>query len=436
VKALLLSSLLLGATLVAAPAAAQVVAVVGGTVALGDGSQPIPNGTVVFSGERIVAAGANVTVPAGAQVIDARGKWVAAGIITGPNELGLVDADGVDESNDVVARQSPFSAAIDVAPAINPASVPIANERLGGVTRALVAPNAGGSIFAGQGAVIDLGEDALPIMRARAFQYVELGEDGGRIAGGSRTASFAMLRDALAQAADYRRNPAAFDGRSRDALVKRADVQPLLDVLDGRTPLMVHVERASDIRAVLALPRDYPRLKLVLVGATEGWMVAREIAAARVPVIATALADLPASFEQVAATESNVGRLTAAGVVTAISTIGANDAPGEHVIKQYAGNLVAITRVPGATGLNWGQAFATITSRPAEALGLDGEIGSLRPGRRADVVLWSGDPLELSSLPIQVWIDGRLQPTSSRQTRLRDRYSTPQEDGLPKAYRY
>lgn len=431
-KALLLAA----AALVASPAWGQVTAVVGGTVALGDGSDPIPNGTVVFSGERIVAAGANVAVPAGATVIDARGKWVAAGIVAGPNDLGLVDADGVDESNDVVARQTPFSAAIDVAPAINPASVPIGNERLGGVTRALVAPNAGGSIFAGQGAVIDLGNDPSPIMRARAFQYVELGEDGGRIAGGSRTASFAMLRDALAQAQDYRRNPGAFDGRSRDALVKRADVQPLLDVLDGRTPLMVHVERASDIRAVLALPRDYPKLRLILVGATEGWMVAREIAAARVPVIAAALADLPASFEQVAATESNVGRLTAAGVVTAISTIGANDAPGEHVVKQYAGNLVAIAKVPGATGLSWGQAFATITSRPAQALGLDGEIGSLRPGRRADVVLWSGDPLELSSLPLTIWIDGRQQPASSRQTRLRDRYATPQEGGLPKAYEY
>jgi imidazolonepropionase-like amidohydrolase len=170
------------------------------------------------------------------------------------------------------------------------------------------------------------------------------------------------------------------------------------------------------------------------VGVREGWMVAPEIAAARVGVIAAALADLPASFEALGATESNVGRMTAVGVPVAISTVGANTAPGEHVLKQYAGNLVAIARVPGATGLNWGQAFATVSSRPAQALGMDGEIGSLRPGRRADVVIWDGDPLELSSAPLAVYIDGLAQPMRSRQIELRDRYSVPQEGALPKAY--
>ena len=428
-------ALLLLAAAVAAPASAQTVAIVNGTVAIGDGSQPIPNGTVVFRDGRIVAAGAGVRPPAGATVIDAAGNWIAAGTVAAYTDLGLADGGyGVPESNDVASGKAPFGASIDVAPAINPAGSRLGNERLGGVTRAFVAPAAGESIFAGQGAVIDLGADPDPITRARAFQFVELGERGAEIAGGSRPATFAALRDALAQAQDYRRNPGAFDGRGRDALVKRADAQALLDVLDGRTPLLVHAERASDIRAVLQLPREYPRVRLVLLGATEGWMVAREIAAARVPVIAAALADLPASFEQLGATESNVGRLTRAGVTTAISTVGANTAPGEHVVNQYAGNLVAIAKVPGSVGLDWGQAFAAITSRPAQALGLDGEIGSLRPGRRADVVLWSGDPLEIASTPLQVWVDGREQPRTSRQRQLRDRYLTPTEGALPKAY--
>jgi imidazolonepropionase-like amidohydrolase len=427
-------ALLLAATF-ATPVSAQTVAVVNGTVALGDGSQPIPRGTVVFRDGRVVAAGANVSAPAGATVIDATGKWVAAGTVAAWTDLGLVDAGyGVQESNDVAARTATFGAAIDVASSVNPAAAAIGNERLGGVTRAFVAPGANSSIFAGRGAVIDLGADAEAITRARAFQFVEMGERGAEIAGGSRPATFAALADALAQAEDFRRDRRGFDGRGSDALLKRADAQALIDVLDGRTPLMVHAERASDIRAVLALPRTYPKLKLVLLGATEGWTVAREIAAARVPVIAAALADLPASFESLAATESNVGRLTAAGVTVAISTVGANTAPGEHILHQYAGNLVAIAKVPGATGLTWGQAFAAITSKPAEALGMDGEIGSLRPGRRADVVIWSGDPLELSSAPEAIWIDGVRQPTTSRQRRLRDRYLTPTEGALPKAY--
>jgi len=423
--------LLAGAAALATPAAAQTVAITGGTVAIGDGSAPVENGSVVIRDGRVVAAGAGVAIPAGATVIDARGKWIAAGIVAGIGSLGLVDAGGIGESNDSASRGSPFKAAIDVSVAINPNAVMIGNERAGGVTRAIVAPNAGGSIFAGQGAVIDLGADPDPVTRARAFQYVELGEDGARGAGGSRPAAYVGLHDALAQAEDYRRNPAGFDGRGRDALLTRADARALLPVLDGTMPLLVHVERASDIRTVLALPRQYPRLKLVLVGATEGWMVAREIAAARVPVIAAALADLPASFESLAATESNVGRLTRAGVTTGIRYDGE---AGEHVLTQFAGNLVAIAKVPGSTGLSWGQAFAAITSKPAEALGMDGEIGSLRPGRRADVVLWDGDPLELSSAPVAVWIDGQPQPLDSRQRQLRNRYLTPTDGPLPKAY--
>ena len=424
------------AALVAVPATAQTVAIVGGTVAIGDGSQPIANGTVVFRDGRIVAAGPNVAVPAGATVVDAHGKWIAAGIVAGFTNLGLVDADGVEESNDERAGRSPFAAAIDIAPWINPTADVIGDERLGGVTRAIVAPGSAGSIFAGQGAVIDLGVGAPPVTKPRAFQYVELGEDGGRQAGGSRPAAFAMFRDALAEAADYRRSPASFGGREKDSLLKRGDAEALLAVVDGRMPLLVHVERASDILAVLALPATYPRLKLVLLGATEGWMVARQIEAAHVPVIAAAIADLPAAFEKIAATESNVGRMTRAGIPVAISTVGANTAPGEHVLTQLAGNLVGFAKLPGATGLDWGQAFATITSKPAQALGMDGEIGSLRPGRRADVVLWDGDPLELSSNTVAIWIDGRAQPMTSRQTELRDRYRTPGEGALPKAYEH
>jgi imidazolonepropionase-like amidohydrolase len=435
VKPLLLAATALVAALAApAPLLAQTVAITGATVALGDGSAPIPGGTVVFRDGRIVAAGAGVGVPAGAEVIDGSGKWVAPGIVAGFSNLGLVDADGVRESSDERARTSPFAASIDVATSINPDAVAIANERTGGVTRAIVAPGAGGSIFAGQGAVIDLGADPQPVTRPRAFQYVELGEDGAQNAGGSRPAAYAMLNDALAQAADYRRNPTAFGGREKDSLLKRADAEALLAVLDGRTPLLVHVERASDIRQVLGLVRTYPKLKLVLLGVSEGWMVAPEIAAAHVPVIAAALADLPESFEKLAATESNVGRMERAGVSVALSTVGANTAPGEHVLTQYAGNLVAIGKVPGSTGLDWGHALAAITSGPARALGMDGEIGSLRPGRRADVVLWDGDPLELSSAPVSVWVDGRAQPMASRQRQLRDRYATPTEGALPKAY--
>jgi len=422
---------LLALALLAAPAMAETVAITGGTVAIGDGSQPIPGGTVVIRDGRVVAAGANVAVPAGARVIDAGGKWVSPGMVAGFTNAGIADGEGIDETNDAGAGKSPFNAAIDVSVAINPTNQSIAVDRAGGVTRAVVAPDSGNSVFAGQGAVIDLGADDAPVTRPRAFQYVELGEDGANYVG-SRPAAYVMLHDALAAAKAVSRG--GDWGRDKDALITRADAAALLPVVEGRMPLLVHVERASDILQVLSLKQTYPALKLVLLGASEGWMVAPKIAAAHVPVIAAALADLPEAFERIAATESNVGRLRQAGVTVAISSAGVSTMGGQRNLRQYAGNLVGISKVPGMTGLDWGAAFATVTSLPAAVLGMDNEIGSLRPGRRADIVIWDGDPLELSSAPVAVWIDGVAQPLTNRQTRLRDRYLNPQEGALPKAY--
>jgi len=443
--------------LFAAPLSAQTIAITGGRVVIGDGTEPIDGGTVLIRDGRIVAAGANVAVPQGATIVDATGKWVTPGVVAGFSRIGLTEVDAVDPTNDTQAATSPFSAAIDVSPAINSQAASIAINRAAGVTRAVVSPSTARSIFGGQGAVIDLGSDMNPITRARAFQYVELGEDGAGDAGGSRASAHVLLRNALREARDLRlpvgsrgtprppsdappedlaENPYILSGtqRSDDVLLTRFDAAALVPVLQGRQLLLVHVERASDILQVLALRREFPNLRIVLVGATEGWRVAGQIAAAGVPVIANALVDLPASFEQLAATQSNVGRMRAAGVTVSIGMINDDESRQVRLSTQYAGNLVAISRVPGHTGLSWSQAFAAISSGPAEALGMGGEIGSLRPGRRADVVIWDGDPLELATGVEAVWIDGVRQDLTNRQTRLRDRYREPQEGALPHAY--
>lgn len=422
--------LLAAAALIAAPVGAETVAITGGTVAIGDGSQPIRGGTVVIANGRIVSAGAGVAVPAGARVVDATGKWVSPGIVAGVSTLGLMEGYGMDEVNDTTADKSPFSAAIDISTAINPSGQRIATERSSGITRAFVFPAAGNTMFAGQGAVIDLGADVDPVTKPRAFQYVELGEDGMGHGGGSRPAAYVLLKTAMAAAG----NPASADFAHRDALITRQDAEALAPVVRGTMPLLVHVERVADIRQVLALRSQYPAIRLVLVGATEGWMIADQIAAARVPVIAAALVDLPEKFEQMASTQSNVGRMVRAGVTVAVSNADISEGPYESYLTQYAGNLVALTRLPGAQGLDWGAALASITSKPAAAIGMDGEIGSLRAGRRADVVIWDGDPLELASAPTAVFIDGIAQPMTSRQTKLRDRYLDPGEKNLPKAY--
>jgi len=462
---------------VAVPAAAETFAITGGTVALGDGSRPIANGIVVVRDGRIVAAGGmRKKLPPGTRVIDATGKWVTPGIVAGFSRLGLAEVDltaskedggGRDDTSgaaDDTSSNGPFNAAIDVVPAINPLDTTIAVNRADGVTRALVAPGGGKNIFAGQGAVIDTGADMDAVTAPRKFQFVELGEAGASDAGGSRASAHIMFRNALREAAELRlyepgitasrrqapdereqpvvRNPnesraySADARRSQDVLLTRFDAAALVPVLQGRQYLLVHVERASDILQVLGLKRDFPSLKIVLVGASEGWMVADRIAHAGIPVIASAVNDLPASFEQIAATQSNVGRMRAAGVKVSIGMIDDNDTRNLFMERQYAGNLVALQKVPGATGVDWGEALAMITSRPAEAIGMGGEIGSLAPGRRADVVIWSGDPLEGASAAEQVFIDGVRQPLETHQTRLLQRYLDLRRRDRPEAYRH
>ena len=449
----------------ATPVAAQTIAITGGTVALGDGSEPIPNGTVVIRDGRIVAAGGmEMKLPAGTQVIDASGKWVTPGIVAGFSRLGLADVDLAAEGADDTANNGPFNAAIDVVPAINPLHTTISVNRADGVTRAIVAPSAGKNIFAGQGAVIDTGADMDPITAARKFQYVELGQTGSDKAGGSRASAHVMFRNALREAAELRRYAPNISGpsggapderdrpvirnpnesrvygpdarRSDDVLLTRFDAAALVPVLQGRQYLLVHAERASDILQVLSLKREFPSLKIVLVGASEGWTVADSIARSGVPVIASAVNDLPASFEQLAATQSNVGRMRAAGVNVSIGMVDDNDTRNLFMERQYAGNLVGLQRIPGATGVSWGQALAMITSKPAQAIGMGGEIGSLAPGHRADLVIWSGDPLEGASAAEQVYIDGVRQPLETHQTRLLERYRYLPRRDLPEAYRH
>ena len=413
---------------------------------------------------RIVGAGVGIPFPRDAEVVDASGKWVTPGIVAGFSRLGLSEVDlSAQGADDRAARAGPFSAAIDVAPAINPLNSTIAVNRADGITRAIVAPVAARNIFAGQGAIIDLGADMDPITARRRFQFVELGEAGAATAGGSRASAHVLFRNALREAAELQRfavpisaagvpepglerepvirdpNESRLIGpnarRSEDVLLTRFDAAALVPIVRGRQLLLVHVERAKDILNVLDLRREFPGLKIALVGVTEGWLVADQIRDSGVWVIASALNDLPASFEMLAATQSNVGRMRAAGVKVAIGMIDDNDTRYVRNQRQYAGNLVALQKVPGATGVSWGEALAMLTSAPAEAIGLGGQLGSLRSGKRADVVVWSGDPLELTSSVEAVWIDGIRQPLETRQTKLRDRYRDLTPNTLPEAYR-
>jgi imidazolonepropionase-like amidohydrolase len=374
-------------------------------------------GTVLIQNGWIGQVGPRVHVPANATVIDAKGGPVTPGFFAVGSNLGAVEVDLVKETNDNATTNSGLSAAFNIAYGIDENSVVIPVARLGGVTRALVTPAYGDGgerelLFAGQAAIITLAEGANPVTRSRVAQVLELGEGGAARAGGARGSAITALRADLDDVRWYARRRGAYnEGGTRELRFTKADLDALIPVVRGRMPLIVGAHRAADIREVLKLAREY-RLKIVLVGAEEGWMVADEIARARVPVLLNPTANLPSSFEARGSTMENAARLHAAGVTIAFANTDGGHRARE--MRYNAGNAVA-------HGLPHKAALAALTINPARIFG-ERKIGSIERGKQADIVVWTGDPLEPTSQPIAILIKGVRQPLDSRAEELARRY--------------
>jgi imidazolonepropionase-like amidohydrolase len=436
----------------ALPAAAETVAIVNARIEPVS-SAAIPAGTLVIKDGKIAALGANVAIPAGARVIDAKGGVVTPGLVAPSSNLSASEIGGVRETRDD-GTGSALSAAFDIAYSVNPASPMIGLARDGGVTSSAVVPVLSGTgggasehaddgvveemtagkdgsgdppLFGGQAAFIRLKAGSPDIVEAAKLAVtVSLGESGARAAGGSRGADLVLIRSALEDARAFAGRRAAFEqGATRDFGLSRLDLAALIPVVQGRTPLLIRVSRAADIRQALKLAAE-EKIKVILEGVEEGWMVAGEIAKAGVPVIVDPQADLPDSFEALGSRLDNAARLNAAGVSVAIN--GARDFNNLRQERLNAGLAVA-------NGLPYAAGLASVTLVPAKIWGQDGKIGSLDVGKVADVVVWNGDPLETTSWPLNVFVGGVEQPQDSRQTQLRDRYATTDASGYPPAYR-
>jgi len=419
IRRLLLSAIALGA---ASVSFAQTVAVYGETVWTGTGQGRLTNGVVVIQNGRITAVGPSGTpVPAGADEV--RAKWVTPGLISAFSRTGLSEVSGVDDTNDAGAGASPFSAALNAADGFNPDATPVAITRLEGFTRLAVAPEADGKLFGGQGFLADTSGLMGSIFREKAFAYVVLGEGGASRAGGSRPAAWAALRGALD---DVRFFTSRFMTHNEGNSLTRMDAQALMPVVKGDQLILFEASRASDLNAIMDFKEENPSLRVAIVGADEGWRVARRLAAMDIPVILDAFSNLPSSFSQLAATSENAKRLAGAGVTVAIVHL-ENDGHQTRLATQVAGNAVA-------NGMEYDDAMRALTTAPAQIFDMTG-LGLLAPGARADVVAWDGDPLEVTSGAIAVFIDGEAQPMQSRQTRLRDRYISLDESERPLAYK-
>lgn len=411
-------ALAVAALAVPAPAAAQTVAVTGGTVHTVEGPT-LENATVLVRDGTVEAVGTDVEIPSDAERIDASGAVVTPGLIDASTTLGLVEVGAVGETRDFAMGGDPVTAAFDVRDGINPRSTLIGVNRLGGVTTVVTRP--AGGLVSGQAAVIDLAGNSVDqmLVRGRAAMSAAYGGDDDSSRGGTSL----RLRELLDDARFWAENRDAYSrGSSRPLAHSRLDLEALQPVLAGEMPLVVSVNRASDIEAVLRMADEYG-LDLVVEGGAEAWLVADALAEADVPVILQPLTNLPAGFDRLGARFDNAALLRESGVRVVISTF---DAHNVRNLSREAGNAVRF-------GMPWEDALEAVTLEPARVLGIDDRYGSLAAGKVANLVVWSGDPFELSSSPEAVMIRGEVVPEDSRQQRLLERYRSLDDD-LPPAY--
>ncbi len=414
---MLLSALLCTTPLASVRAAEDAIAITGARIHTLTDTGTIENGVVLVSQGRIEAVGAGLPIPDGSEVLDAAGRTVTPGLIESYSGLGLVEIDGESTTVDSVVSEFPSGASFDVRYALNPASVALAVNRRDGVTRAITAPRAGNDPFAGWGALIRLGGEPM-LIRPEIGLFASMGVGTSVYVGGSRSAVVQRLRRGLTLAANY--SPNRYQPGPGD--FSHQDLAALRRFRNSDAPLVVSVDRANEIREAVYLANDFG-LDLIVVGGVEAWQVADLLAEASVAVVVNVLANLPSSYERLGARHDNAALLHAAGVQVVLT---AQESQNARKIRQMAGNAVA-------HGMPWEAALAAMTREAASVWGMESGAGTLAAGAPADLVIWTGDPLELTEWADSVMIDGAWQDMSSRQTRLFDRYRDPADPD--RAYR-
>ena len=411
----LLALALLGA---ASASSAQDLLVRNATVHTASARGSLDHADVLVQGGVIRAVGPGLAAPAGATVVEANGRPLTPALFGGITDIGIEEVSGEATTVDSTLKldDQPLRPEFDVTLAYNPASVLIPVARLDGIGFTALGANSGGGFVAGQGGVMRLDGSADPI--GPLSLYLRLGSAAAALTGNSRAAQWMLLEQMVSEA----RGRVAVD--SPHALLTPAGRATLARYLAGQGRLVVEVDRAADIRQLLRWATR-EKVKVAIAGGAEAWRVAPQLAQAGVPVFVDALGNLPASFDQLGATLENAARLHAAGVAVSFTQ---RDDPSHNArkMRQLAGNAVA-------NGLPWQDGLAGLTRVPAQALGVGDRLGSIEPGKLADLVLWEGDPLDVGHYAEQVWLGGRAVPMRSRQTELRDRYAAP-AGSEPRAY--
>ncbi|GHE92270.1 amidohydrolase family protein [Thalassotalea profundi] len=384
---------------------AQSVAITNATVHTVTDEGILTNATIVMDNGVITAINPeNVNADT---VIDAKGQILTPGFISAMNQLGLVEVSAVSRSRDAGDKKADIT--FDPSIAFNPNSTVIPFSRSGGITSSIVVPNGGDDMFKGQAFIADLSGKPDSIVKKGSAVLIDLGSQSK----GSRVLNLQKLRVELEDAKSMSKKDSKDKEPKRDAKIINA-------LLAGELPLIAHADRATDLLELINIKKDFG-INVVLAGAADAVRIAPQLADANIPVIVNAISNLPSSFDSLNVSLDNAGLLQKAGVKVLLTISG-----GTHNMYQ----LRFDTGVAVANGLPKNEALAAITANIADVFSLD--AGRIAIGKKADVVLWSADPFELSSRVEHMWINGEEVNMRTRQDALRDRY-TAQSD-MPRAY--
>lgn len=373
----------------------------------------IKDATLVITDGKISAVNpANFTAD---KVIDAQGKIVTPGLIGSLNQLGLTEVSAVAGTRDAGDKKADIT--FDASTAFNSLSTVIPYTRKGGITRDVIVPWGGDDIFKGQIFVADLSSSFDSVSQVGDAILASVGAKSK----GSRAYDWQQLDKTLQEAKDK----LAKVNKKSNKKAKKDDKKPsektlvLNGLLNKSKKLVLNVDRASDILQAIKLKQKFD-LNMVIVGAADAPVVAHQLALAQVPVVINGMSNLPDSFDSMHNSLENAALLTQAKVKVGLAI---NDTHNLYQLRFDAGNAAA-------NGLTKAQALATVTSNVAEMFDIN--AGQLAEGKIADVVMWNGDPLDLSGSVAKMWINGEPVSTKSRHDALRERYTTKSD--YPVAY--
>lgn len=398
----------------------------------------IDDGVVVMQAGKITAVGAagSVTIPANAQVIDVTGMTVYPGLIDSETQLGLTEISAENMTNDLIELSDEIMPHMHTADAFHAESALIPVARLNGITNAVIAPSDGDTL-PGQDSFIQLaGASATEMLLIRDnAMALNFTGDQRRNKGGFEKRKFpstrmglaAQLRQAFIDARDYQSKWTEYERKKSDAQgkdqnkEKKSDPVPpkrdlkleaLLPYLDGKKTIVLAAESPSDLQTAVALANEF-KLKFVLNHISYSQPILDYVASLKVPVIVGPIYEAPKEDQRYDAVYSLPAQLYKRGVKVVFASYSAH---GVRNLPDQAGFATAF-------GLPYDEALKAITLNAAEVWGVADKLGSLDPGKTANVVVANGDPLDVKTDVKQVYIEGQAIPMTDRQVELRDLYS-------------